>query len=90
MKIATCIADLEDYICEQAKTRPLVAGETIAQWKTGEPVTILGQWRGKGYFAPLCVRWIAAGSRGMFAKGLAGYIGEELTAEQIGHLPMVK
>jgi len=88
---ATCVAALEDFIFETANTRKLVAGETIAVWKTSQtPIVVTGKWIGKGMFSPLCVRWIAGDGKGLFGKGLAGYIGQRLTMEQIGHLPTVK
>jgi len=90
MKIATCIADLEDYISEQAESRQLNAGEQIATWTRGEPIFIRGKWRGKGYFAQLCVRWECPSIKGMFGKGLAGYTGKPITPEKINHLPIVK
>jgi hypothetical protein len=90
MKIATCIADLEDYIVAESESRPLLAGEQIANWTNGEPIHIRGKWRGKGYFAPLCVRWSAGDGKGMFGKGLAGYSGKPITPEKINHLPFVK
>lgn len=91
MKIATCIADLENYIQQQSESRKLMAGEQIAQWTTGEPIFVSGKWLGKGHFARLCVRWICPiREQGMFSKGLAGYCGKPIPEDKINHLPLVK
>ena len=90
LPVATCIA-AADEIAIHAVKRRTPAGSVIARWTDGKELILAGRWTGTGMFSPVCARWITRGEKsGSFSKGLAGYCGGGLTAEELAYLPKVK
>ena len=68
-----CIAAIDSYLRETTTAHK--AGDIIGFWSTGEPVKIVGRFRGKSDYGFTGIRWTSTANngKGPFAKGLALY-----------------
>ncbi|MDP2683636.1 MAG: hypothetical protein Q8P20_01140 [bacterium] len=94
LRTFNCVADLEFYI-EESKF-DLYPG-IIGKWARSEAlIYIVGIFVPKGHWQSMfprqCVRWKSTANqgRGLFGKGIAGYLGKSINPDRLKNLKIVK